>query len=122
MGDLMKFKRFKAEIKTGKIIAYTAKKMRDDLIATSPKGRRKTNKYGSTWKYKRNVKLNEAIVYNKENYRLTHLLEHGHFIVNRKDGMLGWASPEPHIEPAFMRIKPEFIKLMSEAPIDMVEI
>lgn len=120
--NLQKFGGFKFQIQMDKIISNTAKEMRDDLRSTSPKGRRKNKYYRSTWQYKMNTTLHEATVYNKENYRLTHLLEHGHFIVNKKDGLLGWASPQPHISPSFNKIVPRFVKLMGEAPIDMVDI
>lgn len=122
MSNLQKFKGFKFQIQMDKIISKTARDMRDDLKKTSPKGHRKKDNYRSTWQYKMNTKLHEATVYNKENYRLTHLLEHGHFIVNKKNGMLGWASPQPHISKSFDKIAPRFVKLMSEAPIDMVDI
>lgn len=122
MVDLMDFKGFQFEIEMDDIIKDNAKDLRDDLKKTSPDGRRKKKKYKQTWRYKQNKAKHEATVYNKDNYRLTHLLEHGHFIVNRKDGLLGWARAKPHIEPAFDRISPKFIKQMGEAPIKMVKI
>lgn len=122
MIDIKDFKGFKFQIEMNKAISETAKDMRDDLRRTSPKRSDRKTPYRKTWYYKMNSAIHEATVYNKNNYRLTHLLEHGHFIVNRKDGTLGWASPKPHIEPAFNRIVPKFVKLMSEAPIEMVDI
>lgn len=39
-----------------------------------------------------------ATVYNKTEYRLTHLLENGHDVKNRKGGpVVGSAKPHPHI-------------------------
>lgn len=40
-----------------------------------------------------------ATVYNKSEYRLTHLLEFGHDVKNKKGGdVLGEAKPHPHIK------------------------
>lgn len=73
----------------------TAKSVAKDLKSSSPK---KTGKYGQSWsnKEERGTVLNKAfVVYNKEHYRLTHLLEYGHATVNG-----GRVPPRPHIKQA----------------------
>lgn len=103
------------------VILKYATEMRDLLRIPkvgSPIGKNnRPHKYYETWHYVMKPKKHEAIVYNKENYRLTHLLENGHFIVNRKDGRLGWAAPQPHIQPAFDKIAPKFIEAMEKCKI-----
>lgn len=101
------------------VILKYATNMRDTLKQPpTPKGKNhRPHKYYETWHYTMKPKKHEAIVYNKENYRLTHLLENGHFIVNRKDGRLGWAAPQPHIQPAFDKIAPKFIEAMEKCKI-----
>lgn len=73
----------------------TAKNVTKDLRASSPK---KSGKYGKSWSKKedKGTVLNKNfIVYNKEHYRLTHLLEYGHATVNG-----GRVPPRPHIKQA----------------------
>lgn len=70
-----------------------------DLKNTSPK---KTGAYASSWTTKvtrSSGRLIGVTVYNKEHYQLTHLLENGHVIVNKK-GEYGRTRPIKHIEPA----------------------
>ena len=50
-------------------------------------------------------------VWNHTDWQLTHLLENGHLIVNKKKGV-GWASAHPHIDKAFKSVKNKFIKAM----------
>lgn len=72
----------------------TAKTLRN----TSPK---RTGEYASSWSTKvtrSSGRLIGVTVYNKR-YQLTHLLENGHVIVNKK-GEYGRTRPIKHIEPA----------------------
>lgn len=69
-----------------------------DLKNTSPK---KTGEYASSWSTKvtrSSRRLIGVTVYNKR-YQLTHLLENGHVIKNKK-GEYGRTRPIKHIEPA----------------------
>ncbi len=69
-----------------------------DLKNTSPK---RTGEYASSWSTKvtrSSGRLIGVTVYNKR-YQLTHLLENGHVIVNKK-GEYGRTRPIKHIEPA----------------------
>jgi len=63
----------------------------------------RTEKFGKTGQ--------GVVVYNETDWQLTHLLENGHAIVNKKDGT-GWASAKPHIDPAYRSVKNKFIKAM----------
>lgn len=76
---------------------------RSHLRGNSPK---MTGDYSRSWgcDYEDRDGHHEAIVKNRDHYQLTHLLEDGHDIKNRKDGpILGHvnpAKPERHIEAA----------------------
>lgn len=75
-----------------------AKEAASRLQNTSPK---KTGKYAKSWKVKTqrgSAGIDEVIVYNKDHYQLTHLLENGHVIKNAK-GEYGRTSPKKHIGP-----------------------
>lgn len=96
----------------------------DRLKEVSPKGARYNNpekrkdSYAEGWTYKLYKASDRAIVYNKKNYRLTHLLEHGHFIVNKKGGY-GWSSGDNHIEKVFTELPDEATKIIKQADIDI---
>ena len=72
----------------------TAAKMIAELKADSPKGNRMKKQYAKGWGIKRMPK--KIIVYNKTNYQLTHLLEHGHVTKNGTDR----TEAQIHIRPA----------------------
>lgn len=67
--------------------------------------------YVKGWTVTRKGKSGESwyVVWNKTDYFLTHLLEKGHIIANKKGGV-GYAAPHPHIKPAFDKIKKNFSK------------
>lgn len=67
------------------------------LRNTSPKGSPHKRKYAEGWTTKKGQ--GEVIVYNKTNWQLTHLLEDGHVIVNKK-GTYGRTRAIKHIAPA----------------------
>lgn len=92
----------------------TAEYLRD----TSPrrKGQR-AKKYKDGWVYKLGNE-NEGIVYNKTNWQLTWLLENGHLITNKRNGV-GWASPRKHIEPAYENQKDKYIEDMRTINLDI---
>ena len=64
------------------------------LRNTSP---RKTGSYAKGWAVKRENEL-EVVVYNRTDWQLTHLLENGHVIRNKK-GTYGRTSGKKHIKP-----------------------
>lgn len=80
-------------------VTKTAKETVAELKRISPKGA--TKKYSKSWAYKRDRDLRgkwrySMVVYSKRpNYRLTHLLEHGHATRNG-----GRVPAQPHIQTA----------------------
>lgn len=91
--------------RAAKIVGNNVKK---ELKASSPKGYR--GKYRAGW-YVRTEKNGSVVVANSE-YRLTHLLEHGH-VTRYKTGKYGQkqtAKAEPHIGPASAKVEQEFIE------------
>ena len=82
----------KASVK--KNIDRTSKESVQKLKNTSPK---KTGSYAKGWIVKK-INDMDSIVYNKTDYRLTHLLENGHVIKNKK-GTYGRTHGIKHIAP-----------------------
>ena len=80
-----------------------AKETARELGNTSPK---KTGEYASGWAAKK-VDDRTAVTYNRKMPGLTHLLENGHIIRNKK-GEYGRARPIKHIAPAAEKGADEF--------------
>lgn len=70
-----------------------------ELKQTSPKRYGDYAKSWTTKTKKSNGRLVSVTVYNKEHYRLTHLLENGHVIKNGS-GTYGRVNGRKHIQPA----------------------
>ena len=68
------------------------------LRNTSPRGNPHFRKYAEGWTSRKEPD-GGVVVYNKTNWQLTHLLEDGHMIVNKK-GTFGRVNGIKHIEPA----------------------
>lgn len=75
-------------------IQKVAKESVQKLKNTSP---RKTGSYASGWGTKREGEM-DVIVHNRTDYQLTHLLENGHVIRNKK-GTYGRTHGIKHIAP-----------------------
>jgi len=65
------------------VIEKTAERTVKVLNKTSPRGRRRNKYYAITWDKKKDPNIRgvwrySMVVYNENNYRLTHLLEYGH--------------------------------------------
>lgn len=102
---------YSSEVKRelGKEIQDVAKNAVKSLKNTSPK---KTGKYAKGWKSKNEnmgTERQKTTVYNAPHWRLTHLLEKGHAIVN-KQGRYGRTSPKVHIKPVEEASTRELIK------------
>lgn len=91
------------------------KSAEDELHQTSPVRKKNGGEYRKSWTYsEKAIKRGKAyrtelVVYNKDHYRLTHLLEKSHHIAN-KYGSYGKSTPQPHIEPAQKNAEAEFVK------------
>lgn len=87
----------------------TADEAEDRLHNTSP---RKTGNYAAGWEVKQEGKY-DYIVHNSTNYQLTHLLENGHVIRNKK-GTYGRAPAHKHIKPVETWANREFQRKIEE--------
>ena len=104
-----------------KIVENTAKRCETWLHANSPEGRRKNGSYREGWTIRKGTKKDDESFYevwNKTNYQLTHLLENGHIIANKKGGV-GWASARPHIQKSVEYVEPQFLAEMEKADVDV---
>ena len=92
------------------------KSAEDELHRTSPS---RTGEYRKSWTYQEKeirrgrTFRTEMVVYNAKYYRLTHLLEKSHRIVN-KYGEYGRTRPQPHIAPAQRNAEAEFMKVFQD--------
>ena len=87
----------------------TADEAEDRLHNTSP---RKTGDYAVGWEVKQEGEY-DYIVHNSTNYQLTHLLENGHVIRNKK-GTYGRAPAHKHIKPVETWANREFQRKIEE--------
>ena len=79
-----------------------AKDVADECVVRlkNVKWKTKTGKnYSQTWRVKKR-RWGAYTVHNSKNYQLTHLLENGHIVVNKK-GTYGRAPAYKHIEPVY---------------------
>lgn len=125
---LENFNKLEVKIDYKDIIDKYAEETVKDLKNVQIKGNRTKNNYTSGWEVKVNSSQNKTkgnnqisygvSVWNATNYYLTHLLEKGHLIVNKKGGV-GWASANPHIETIYQKIKQPFIRAMENAKTEV---
>lgn len=84
-----------------------AKEAKEDLINDSPRSRKeRSQKYYKGWAIKKKINKNGKhvlAIWNKTNYRLTHLLEFGHDVKNG-----GRAKAIPHIRKVEEKMSKEF--------------
>lgn len=81
--------------------AKVSKEAVQELRATSPK-RKGGGKYAKGWAIKKQGK--QTIVYNRTDYQLTHLLEHGHDLVSHGK-KVGFVKGQPHIKPVEEKVQ-----------------
>lgn len=112
------FKGIKAEIMMDDIIEEYADKCVGILRQTQWKTKRANKSYNDGWTTEKKKKKQETscTVWNATEYQLTHLLEKGHLITNKRNGV-GWAAAHPHIDPAFQDVKEPFKRAMEDADI-----
>lgn len=89
-----------------------------ELRTTSPMAAKHRNKniYARGWRVKKENTTRGAryIVYNATGYRLTHLLEHGHEVVDRNGRTHGRTGAREHIRPAEETAVQTFERLIKE--------
>lgn len=96
----------KVNISSEKVGKAAVKRLKE----TSPK---RYGKYAKSWAVKTEPAAgqpNTQIIHNKDHYRLTHLLEHGHA---KKGG--GRVDGIPHIRPAEEQVIQDFTREVEEA-------
>ena len=85
-----------------------------ELKSSSPK---RNGAYARSWTSKKKKLANkyayEKTVYNKDHYRLTHLLEKGHRVVGAKNGRT-WVDARPHIEKVEQKAVETLVNEMKE--------
>lgn len=89
-------KRVKGVLETDslKVARETVQRLKN----TSPKGSPHKRRYAEGWRVSRK-RGSDFVVHNATNYQLTHLLENGHVIKNKK-GTYGRTHAVKHIQPA----------------------
>ena len=70
--------------------------------------------YKDTWEV---TKRGNAYVCHSTKHQLAHLLENGHQIVNKKNGV-GWSAPREHIRPAYEQAKKDLEQKVKKADIE----
>lgn len=96
-------------------VSETAKSTVSGLKSSSP---RRSGEYAKSWAQKSersaSALQSSRVVYNKDHYRLTHLLEHGHAL-KRGGRTYGRVKAYPHIGAAEERAAEELIRRLKEA-------
>ena len=91
----------------------------EELRRTSPVRKKNGGDYRKSWTYEEKAirrgkaYRTEMVVWNPKHYRLTHLLEKSHRIVN-KYGEYGKTKAQPHIAPAQKNAEETFAKVFKE--------
>lgn len=128
LNDIIKSYNWDAREKIKEAGQYCAKEMAKELrncpnfAAGQGKHGTSTGKYNRGWSskpqegHRGSRYFYSYVVYNKDKYRLTHLLEKGHAIKNKKGGVsYGDVAAFPHIAPEEERWNNEFVKRCEEA-------
>ena len=105
LNDILEEYSKEVEDTTRKVTKEIAKESASKLRSNSP---RKTGAYASGWTSKMTDEKT-AVVYNKKKPQLTHLLENGHVIRNKK-GSYGRVGGRKHIAPVADWAENEFIQ------------
>lgn len=112
---LNNFNGLEIELEYDEILEKYSKECVNYIKQLSPKGKSKKH-YADGWRYelkKYSKCKSESIVYNKNSWQLTHLLENGHLITNKRNGV-GWASPHLHIQTAYEKVKSPFLRALEK--------
>lgn len=116
------FKDLKIDIQYKEVIDKYAKRTKKELVKSSPKrDTERVKPYNKGWTIVPQVSKDskyKVVIWNRTNWQLTHLLEHGHLITNKK-GSVGYARAKPHIQPTFENVEPDFVEAMRNALIEI---
>lgn len=95
-------------------VSETARETVKNLRSSSPK---RTGDYAKSWTQKTgsagSASERVRVIYNKEHYRLTHLLEHGHAL-RRGGRTYGRVKAYPHISAAEQRAAEALVQRLKE--------
>lgn len=114
--SLDKFKKISLKIDIDKIAQKNAEKCAKQ-INDNIQSEGWTGNYAGSWIV--SVRGNNSKQYwvHTTEYRLAHLLENGHLIVNKKAGV-GWSPAIEHIRPAFTYVRDKYIKEAKKVDIN----
>lgn len=75
--------------------------------------------YANSWTYgiRKDRKGKYCVVYNAEHYRLTHLLEHGHYIANQYVHKTKRTAAKPIIKQEYDKVKDKYVDDMKKAKL-----
>ena len=117
---LSNWRKLECNIDYADVIHEYGEKCVNILKNTSPV---KTGDYAKTWTIdeKKDVyqRYYYCTIWNDKNYRLTHLLENGHIIANKRGGV-GWASAHKHIGKAYRQIRNPLIRAVEKAKVNII--
>lgn len=121
MANLEDFNGIQIDLDFKKIIEDNCIELAHNLKQSSlqafPKG---SGEYANNWTYKMSEKDGKpmGVVYNKDTYMLSHLLEFGHTIANKYGSYGRWKGRE-HIRPVYEKQKKEYEREMKMTEYDI---
>lgn len=112
-GELAKYnKRVRDRVKD--IVDDVSTELAESVKRDSPVGSRTKKKYRNGWTATtafENANTKRVVVHNKTNYQLTHLLEHGHDMGNKR----GRARAFVHVQPNNAKAQKKLVKEIEQA-------
>lgn len=123
--NLEDFKGFDIKIEYQKICDEWAEKCKEEIKAKSPTEEHssRSGQYRDGWATKGETdgeNIYSVKVWNSTDWQLTHLLENGHLIANKRNGV-GWSPAKPHIATGFQAVKNKFIKAVKKAELKITQ-
>lgn len=115
--NIEKFQGFKFEISYEDIVEKNCEELAREISDDAKSRWGANSKYAKDWTYhmKKDKSGKYGVVYNKEHYRLTHLLEFGHIVWNGRKTKR--TKPQAHILPKYQKQKEKYIKDMERAKV-----
>lgn len=120
MSKLENFKGFNIDIDFDRIAKEHAEHLAEEINANISRQGWEGD-YANSWGVtKRQRGDKTTFIVHSSAYRLSHLLENGHLIVN-KNGGVGWSAPRKHIKPAVDNELPSFYRDVENIKINLKE-